>query len=342
MDKGFIVKDPLEPGTGLVYNVDGTITGTEKEICFADLLYQIKAYEKIRGATIYNWKGEVVSLFLVVMVTLVGSFALLITLDLKTTVSKHTILAIVLLFFHITLYFVLLVSTHFALYKNASRTDGMNVINRVTVKVPNQGSALVDFSQSGFPDSISSSVAGRGTSMNKIMVGIGYSLGLTLGAKFLFFLQPDIDTVSRYFIGIGYGCIIFTSQFENRMNYVTVDRDEKTGKAVLTEYPSVFKAYDFMHFGGVLAFFVGPLIGFAMNLPDTLIPLILSIIGLVLGGVFLTMTYLVDSDNPIACLRKKSLAFNRGMSIFIISLEFTALTTNLTAGILFRFYQPLC
>ena len=93
---------------------------------------------------------------------------------------------------HLLTWLVVLVLSGGVMYRSYSLVDGMNTITRFTVKLsiaPHD--QAVSFVQSSMASSISSSVSTRGSTLNKLMIGTSFSLGLGLFLKFM--TLPDAD-----------------------------------------------------------------------------------------------------------------------------------------------------
>jgi hypothetical protein len=117
---------------------------------------------------------------------------------------------------HLTLYLVVLCKTGLGLYQSWSIPDSFNTIARFTVKL-NRCATNQVFALSNYASSISSTVSTRGSTLNKMMIGVSYSVGGSLFIKFVQ-LEPDnlVEKIAMFVIGFGYACLIFTAIYENR------------------------------------------------------------------------------------------------------------------------------
>lgn len=118
---------------------------------------------------------------------------------------------------HVTLYILVFASTSgFAMFRAWSFVDGLNSVTRFTVKLDNDLAGLLPFHESFMPSSISSSVSTRGTTLNKLMIGVSYSLSVGLFVKFVQF-----GSLWTHFIAFSYLFVIFTGMYEVRRSSAT-------------------------------------------------------------------------------------------------------------------------
>jgi len=104
---------------------------------------------------------------------------------------------------HIITFLITVISTNLFVARSLSITDGLNVM-----ALFNYGKELKDGEHFGFHDSISSTVSVRGSTLNKLMVGTSYSIGLRCFLKLFHYGHPAA--------AIGYLSIICTGLFESR------------------------------------------------------------------------------------------------------------------------------
>jgi hypothetical protein len=295
----------------------------------------------------------------VVLVFLLVFFTLPLIL---TNVDAISTTCVALFIAHLVTYLIVFWSTGFALYASYSCIDGLNTITRFTVKLPSADPELRTFLESNFPSSISSSVSTRGSTLNKLMIGVSFSLGLGLFLKFIQYGQ-----IIEKIIAFGYLTIVATAMYENR-TFVLDDCDPKilhhrmdkkelmarseSPLALIEEKTS--PVYLGFHSLGVFAFVAVSFAGFTYNhaqMTENEFPVWgISCAGLILAIIFVAYNAILN-EKPTSSKSGWKLKFkaihsglngpvapntNRTRGLTCITIEILALALSALAGVLYR------
>ena len=255
---------------------------------------------------------------------------------------------------HLGCWLLVSYTSGWVLYRSYSVADGLNVITRFTLKlsIPDAPDGTT-FIQSNMASSISSTVSTRGSTLNKLMIGTGFSLGLGL---FIKFMTLHTRTWTTDMTAFGYAFIILTSYYENRtfdledsqmhnghkldIKDQTLDdvqlRDEKVGRLrYLSQKPK--PSYSRFHMIGVSCFIGVPFIGYCLTFAEHQLSFFLSLGGLICGVMFFTMDGTLNSGDQEHWLnRRASKHVNIARGIACISIELCCLTLASLAGICYK------
>ena len=257
---------------------------------------------------------------------------------------------------HFVTWMVVLTLSGGVMYRSYSLVDGLNTITRFTLKlsIPEHGRA-VSFVQSNMASSISSTVSTRGSTLNKLMIGACFSLGLGLFLKFM--TLPDTDRSWKTDLAaFGYILIILTGDYENRtfdledsvrkdgksldirhqrMNQPTLRRLHQGPMTPLTQKPQ--PVYNHLHLLGVVGFVGLPCISFIASYPQHGASLVLSLISIVLGLAFYLLDSALMAEKQTSWVSRpttsKTTNILRGLSC--IAIEFSCLACAAIAGIVY-------
>jgi len=236
---------------------------------------------------------------------------------------------------HTITYLVVWGSTGFKMYMTTSIDDGLNLVTRASVKIP--WKYMSTFPHSGVASSISSSVSSRGTSLNKLMIGVGFSIGLGCWIKFI-----EHNKV----IAFSYLMIIATSIYENRTfplkdGFHLQTRDSLHAALVESKRPTTYENQLFLpvHSIGVFFFILLSFVGFlheiSWNEPLLNSSLVWSVCGLLFGVAFVLLNRCLNATKENCWNRKTSISANLGKGAFCIFLELMALSCATAAGVVF-------
>ncbi len=266
---------------------------------------------------------------------------------------------------HAILYVVILASSGLSLYRSWSVHDGFNTITRFTVKLSMGSHGEKErFPDSNMPCSISSSVSTRGSTLNKLMNGMSYSLGFGLFIKFV----QVRSTVWTLIAAFGYLLIILTGLYENR--FFDLDTAQAIGategithhrKPALRNEPAMrgpdqartSPTFDYFHMIGVIGFVVISTIGLTGHYLSALdrekdvlesqhVAVRWSWIGSGFALVFAWMNKVLTSQRGCPCYgfewmvdaRSKRVNIARGLICILI--EFVGLVSCALAGVIFQ------
>jgi len=267
------------------------------------------------------------------------------------------------------LYLLVFWSTDCGLYRSWSVTDGWNVMTRFTLKLGLSDEQRT-FLDSNMPCSISDSVSTRGTTLNKLMIGMCFTLAALL---FIKYVQVPHPTGWSYTMAFGYVCIIFTGIFENRTfelekikdqddnphpiehhrEDLTLLLDDSPGPMTKLDKITTATAYSVYHMGGVVLFVVATYVGQTGNLFDDHTRRIgdlsawwawgVATFGLGMAALFLFLNAVLTGEcfrcglrSDCCCVKKASKDENRCRGLCCITIEFCALVATVAAGVVLQ------
>ena len=361
------------PPKQLLFIKDGTVQGDAATVGEAHLSYLCRAWE-VNACDLTNvdqagvrvwpqrttyeapvmWLGRGGPFLLAVfnVLLIVASFYLLTELF---HVQVTSAVPLSLFISHLSSWVLVLSTSKLVLYRSYSIDDGLNTITRFTLKlsVPDSPDGTT-FIQSNCPSSISSTVSTRGSTLNKLMIGVGFSLGLGL---FIKFMAVPIRTWITDMTAFGYVFIILTSFYENRTFELQslLDHDghpldihdqlldtaalrRETVQPLKEQVQKPKPTYSHFHIVGVGCFIGVPFLGYLLTFNEQPLSFFLSLGGVLCGAAFFKLDALLHQEEQNSWFNSRaSKATNVKRALACIGIELACLTLASVAGIC---YQP--